>query len=456
MKFNHQSLIDKYIQTPLESVNLEPNLLDFEKKIIFEENSQIPNLVISSHCPFDKNYCFYDIALNVSTKENIFPKEKYFLKSQQIIEEKPIDINTIFESSDILPSSPITPDLPNTTNNEKKNQQIEDENSVQNKIISTIKNKHYKSYTPKYLSNNNNTNINKEELPINKISENDQNSNESDNEWYIIGNNIKEGPYNDFNMYNKIYKIYYDSISKKEKVPNYIVNEKKSNIFMTMDDCFNKLKKQQESKKQNDIISQSNQQMSQAQNAIPTYINNVLFYQSQMMRYYQMKNLMLLNNTNYLLNNQRNLINNFNKKKTPNKFDNLNQGNSINNNIGNVNNIKGNVNTFKNNNKGQNYYNNNHHNHNYNHNNNQRKNKFNNRTFNNNNNNNSNNNSHKNKYNIKENTNRINQDKDNSHNDPIKNENEINSLNNNNNDSNIQNNQVKLTSLDVDKLFNEN
>ena len=35
MKFNHQSLIDKYIQTPLESVNLEPNLLDFKKKIIF-------------------------------------------------------------------------------------------------------------------------------------------------------------------------------------------------------------------------------------------------------------------------------------------------------------------------------------------------------------------------------------------------------------------------------------
>ena len=453
MKFNHQSLIDNYIQTPLDSVHLEPDLLDFEKKIIFEENSQIPNLVISSHCPFDKNYCFYDIALNVSTKENIFPKEKYILKSQQVLEEKPIDINSIFDSSDILPSSPNTSDLPNATNNEKNNQQIEDENSIQNKIIATIKNKQYKSYTPKYLSNNNNINMNKEGLPINKIAENDQNSNELDNEWYIIGNNIKEGPYNDTNMYNKIYKIYYDSFYKKEKVPNYIVNEKKSNIFMTMDDCFNKLKKQQESKKQNDVTSQSNQQISQVQNAIPNYINTVLLYQSQMMRYYQMKNLMLLNNTNYLLNNQRNLINNFNKKKTPNKFDNLNQGNSLNNNIGNVNNIKGNANTFKSNNKAQNYYNN-QHNHNYNHNNNQRKNKFNNRTFNNKNNN--YNNSHKNKYNEKENANRINQDKDNSHNDPIKNENEINSLNNNNNNSNIQNNQIKLTSLDVDKLFNEN
>ena len=449
MKFNHQSLIDKYIQTPLESVNLEPDLLDFEKENILEENSQIPNLVISSHCPFDKNYCFYDIALNVSTKENIFPKEKYVLKSQQVIEEKPIDINSIFESSDILPSSPITSDLPSTAKTEN-NQAIEDENSVQNKIISTIKNKNYKIYTPKYL-NNNNIHINKEDLPNNKISEKDKNSNEMDNEWYIIGNNIKEGPYNDSNMYYKIYKIYYDSLSKKEKVPNYIVNEKKSNIFMTMDECFDKLKKQQESKIQKDVNSQSNQQISQAQNAIPNYISNVLFYQNQMMRYYQMKNLMLLNSTNYLLNNQNILNNIINKKNTPNKFDNLNQGNLINNNIGNANNNKGNANTFKNNYKGQNYYNN----HNYNHNNNQKKNKFNNRTFNNKNNNINYINSHKNKYNTKENTNRISQDKDNNHNDPIKNENEINSLNNNN-DSNIQNNQIKLTSLDVDKLFNEN
>ena len=370
------------------------------------------------------------------------------MKSQQVIEEKPIDINSIFESSDILPSSPITSDLPSTAKNEN-NQTIEDENSVQNKIISTIKNKNYKSYTPKYLNNNNNIHINKEDLPNNKISEKDKNSNEMDNEWYLIGNNIKEGPYNDSNMYYKIYKIYYDSLSKKEKVPNYIVNEKKSNIFMTMDECFDKLKKQQESKIQKDVTSQNNQQISQVQNAIPNYISNVLFYQNQMMRYYQMNNLMLLNSTNYLLNNQRILNNIINKKNTPNKFDNLNQGNSINNNIGNANNNKGNANILKNNYKGQNYYNN----HNYN--NNQKKNKFNNRTFNNKNNNNNYNNSYKNKYNTKENTNRISQDKDNNHNDPIKNENEMNSLNNNN-DSNIQNNQIKLTSLDVDKLFNEN
>ena len=457
MKFNHQSLIDKYIQTPLETVNLEPDLLDFEKKIIFEENSQIPNLVISSHCPFDKNYCFYSIALNVSTKENIFPKEKYFLKSQKILEEKPIDINSIFESSDILPSSPIESIqsmLPNANNESSNNNQIiEDDISVQNKIISTIKNKHYKSYTPKYLNVNNNNNIKNEEIQTSKISENATNSNELDNEWYIIGNNIKEGPYNDSNMYNKIYKIYYDSLSKKEKVPNYIVNEKKSNIFMTMDDCFDKLKKQQESKKQNDTTSQSNQQISQVPNIIPSYINNVLFYQNQLMRYYQMKNLILLNNANYLLNNQRNFNNNMNKKNTPNKFDNLNQGNSINNNIGNANNIKGNDNTFKNNYKGQNYY---HNNNNHNHNNNQRKNKFNNRTFNNKNNNFHNyNNSHKNKYNVKENSNRINQDKDNNDNNHSKNENEVNSLNNNDGNS-IQNEQIKLTSLDVDKLFNEN
>ena len=444
MKFNNQSLIDKYIPISLESVNLEPDLLDFEKNIILEENSQIPNLVLNSHCPFDKNYCFYDIALNVSTKENIFPKEIYVLKSQQIIEEKPIDINSIFESSDILPSSPNTLELTNTINNEKNNdnnnQIIDDENSVQNKIISTIKNKHYKSYTPKYLNINNN-NINNGDIPNSKLSENDTKSDEPDNEWYIIGNNIKEGPYNDTNMYNKIYKIYYDSLSKKEKVPHYIVNEKKSNIFMTMDDCFDKLKKKQDAKKQTDVTSQSNQQISQTPNAISSYINNALFYQNQMMRYYQMKNMILLNNANFLLNNQRNFNNNNNRKGNPNKFDNLTQGNSLNSNIENVNTIKGSHNTFKSNYKGQNYH------HNYNNNNNQRKNKFNNRTFNNKNN--DYKNSHKNKFNTKGNTNRMNQDKD------IKDNND--NDNNNKDDHPIKNeNEIKMTSLDVDKLFNEN
>ena len=91
-----QTILDKYESSSLDSLKLDKNLLDIEKNIIFEKESQIPNLVLQSNCPFNKNYCFYDIALNVSTKENMFPKQKYYLKSQQVVELKPIDINSIF------------------------------------------------------------------------------------------------------------------------------------------------------------------------------------------------------------------------------------------------------------------------------------------------------------------------------------------------------------------------
>ena len=67
--------------------------------------------------------------------------------------------------------------------------------------------------------------------------------NKRDSEWYIIGNNLKEGPYNDFCLYSKIYQIYYESFKKKKSVPNYILNNKKTSEFMTLDDCFKKLDK---------------------------------------------------------------------------------------------------------------------------------------------------------------------------------------------------------------------
>ena len=215
-----QNLLDKYEPKPLNSLKLENNILDIEKDIIFEKESQIPNFVLNSNCPFDKNYCFYDISLTVSTKENIFPKEKYFLKSQQIVELKPVDINKIFDDDITFKND--TTNSPNEKREEKED--IKDD-EVQKKIISSIENHNYKSYIPKNLEKNNNIN-----------------PNEVINEWYIIGNKTKEGPFNDFTMYNKLYQIYYDATSKKEKLPNYLINEKKTDIFMTMDECFSRLK----------------------------------------------------------------------------------------------------------------------------------------------------------------------------------------------------------------------
>ena len=312
-----QYLLDKYEPKSLNSIKIENDILDFEKDIIFEKESQIPNFVLDSSCPFDKNYCFYDISLKVSTKENIFPKEKYFLKSQQIVELKPIDINKIFDDDTIFKNdSPKNPE--DKDEEEKKN----DEDSVKQKIISSIKNNHYKSYIPK--------NLEKNEI-INK------NINEIDNEWYIIENNTEEGPFNDFSMFNKLYKIYYDS---KGNFPNYLLKEKKSDIFMTMHDCFDRLRAKYEYTKQNTTNNEYFDQLKLQ------YMNNLLIYNNQMLKYYQ-------TNT---MNNMNNKINqNTYKNNVPNKFDNTNNRQSpanANNNIINNNrksDNRNNINKFNNN-----------------------------------------------------------------------------------------------------------
>ena len=296
-----QNLLDKYEPKPLNSLKLENNILDIEKDIIFEKESQIPNFVLNSNCPFDKNYCFYDISLTVSTKENIFPKEKYFLKSQQIVELKPVDINKIFDDDITFKND--TTNSPNEKREEKED--IKDD-EVQKKIISSIENHNYKSYIPKNLEKNNNIN-----------------PNEVINEWYIIGNNTKEGPFNDFTMYNKLYQIYYDATSKKEKLPNYLINEKKTDIFMTMDDCFSRLKTKYEYPKQT-TPSANTQYLNQVK---MLYMNNM-----KMLNYYYQMN--ILNNMNNI--NQRNKINiqnnnKNNKNNVPNKFDNSNNKQKIRN-----------------------------------------------------------------------------------------------------------------------------
>lgn len=342
-----QNLLDKYEPKPLNSLKLENNILDIEKDIIFEKESQIPNFVLNSNCPFDKNYCFYDISLTVSTKENIFPKEKYFLKSQQIVELKPVDINKIFDDDITFKND--TTNSPNEKREEKED--IKDD-EVQKKIISSIENHNYKSYIPKNLEKNNNIN-----------------PNEVINEWYIIGNNTKEGPFNDFTMYNKLYQIYYDATSKKEKLPNYLINEKKTDIFMTMDDCFSRLKTKYEYPKQT-TPSANTQYLNQVK---MLYMNNM-----KMLNYYYQMN--ILNNMNNI--NQRNKINNQNNNKNnknnvPNKFDNSNNkqkirnpnttannkfNNNNNKNIQRKNDNINNNNKFNNNNNMNNRWNNNNYN----------------------------------------------------------------------------------------------
>ena len=310
MENDIQSIINKYEKIPLKSLKIENNILDIEKNNIFEEESQIPELVKRSNYPFDKNICFYENPLTLSIHENIFPKQKYFLKSQQIIELKPLDINKIFNDDNLFENKV-------ESQNKDKNEIKEDDNSVHNKIISTIESHHYKNYYPK-----NKDNIKNEMGNINSLNKY-LNTNEMDNEWYIVGEN-NEGPFNDLTMYNKLYKLYYARDSKFEKYQNYLINDKKSDIFMTMEDCFNILKSKFEKKKNNNNIYYKNNQY--ANQFMFQYMNNMILQRNQLLQnYYQF----IKNNQNNNLNIPNNLKN---KNKSPNKFDIPSQNKTLNNN----------------------------------------------------------------------------------------------------------------------------
>ena len=127
-----QSILDKYSPETFNSLNIENNILDIEKELIFEKEHQIPSLITSSKRPFDKNICYYDLPLVKTIKENIIPKNKYKLKYEQEI--KPLNIDSIFnEKNDILKES--------------------SDNELRNKKIEIIKNNQYKEYIPKIKLN---------------------------------------------------------------------------------------------------------------------------------------------------------------------------------------------------------------------------------------------------------------------------------------------------------------
>ena len=329
-----QSLLDKYEKISIDSIKFENNILDLEKSSIFEKESQIPNLVSNSSCPFDKNYCFYDIEVTGDIEENIFPKEKYYLKSQQTFELKPIDVNKIFDDEQLLGMNSV----------EDKKEAKEDENNVKNQIMSSIKNNNYKSYIPKSKNNLQNQN---NMLYMNFPSENAL-SNQINNQWIILGKDIKEGPFNDYNMYRRLYKILFES---KDKIfPNYIVNEKISDIFMTMEECFKRLKNKFESQ----YISNDSNSNQFINKFLLQNMRNMILYQNQLIQYNIMNRMILQNN---LKNN--NIMNYNNKQKSRNKFDNNNyQNNNFNNNIRNSKNEnKNNFDDTYQNNRKQNYYN---------------------------------------------------------------------------------------------------
>jgi len=202
-----QAILDKYSPETFNSLNLENNLLDIEKELIFEKEHQIPSLITSSKRPFDKNICYYDLPLVKTIKENIIPKNKYKLKYEQEI--KPLDIDSIFnEKNEILKES--------------------SDNELRNKKIEIIKNNQYKEYIPKIKLN----------LTLEQVY-----SQEKNNKWYLLSDKEKMGPFNDFNLYKKIRDIYLYCFSHKIQIPYYLVKEEKSEAYLTMEESFQNLNK---------------------------------------------------------------------------------------------------------------------------------------------------------------------------------------------------------------------
>ena len=202
-----QSILDKYSPETFNSLNIENNILDIEKELIFEKEHQIPSLITSSKRPFDKNICYYDLPLVKTIKENIIPKNKYKLKYEQEI--KPLDIDSIFnEKNDILKES--------------------SDNELRNKKIEIIKNNQYKEYIPKIKLN----------LTLEQVY-----SQEKNNKWYLLSDKEKMGPFNDFNLYKKIRDIYLYCFSHKIQIPYYLVKEEKSEVYLTMEESFQNLNK---------------------------------------------------------------------------------------------------------------------------------------------------------------------------------------------------------------------
>lgn len=235
--------LDKYKRIPFLSSLFEP-LTKEEKSLIIEEKSQVPELVIKSLCPFNKNYCFQEINLSISLKENLFPKTKYTINNDENEPGKIIDINSLFGE-------------------EKKKEN--DNSQIQDKIKSTIEKNKFTDYVPIQERKNSSISKDKDENPKkeDKKEEKENKENKEDflnlglkssetDKWYIIGN-VKRGPFNDMQLYKEL------SAYENEKIkPLFIIWEQISDTYMTYDTCLDYLKEKIKNQKENQKISRPN------------------------------------------------------------------------------------------------------------------------------------------------------------------------------------------------------
>lgn len=206
-----QSIFDKYNPIEFDEIEKKIDLSNSEKELIFVKECQIPNLMADSNQPFNKNKCFYDLPSDNSIEENISENNSTTKNEQKI---KPLDIDEVFSEEEI---------------------------KLTNKISEIIKKGEYKEYIPPKT----------QKLTINYTLA-DKFSQEKNNKWYIIDDKQPKGPFNDFNLYKKITEIFKDCYNEGKQVPHYLIKEEKNQLYLTMEQCLEKLNKEFDKKiKQN-------------------------------------------------------------------------------------------------------------------------------------------------------------------------------------------------------------
>ena len=97
--------------------------------------------------------------------------------------------------------------------------------------------------------------------------------------------NEKIGPFNDFNLYKKIRDIYFDCFQQKKPIPYYLIKEEKGEIYLTMEECFQRLNKKFYKEIQKNIKNSG-------------YGNTVFYPQMNFPFYFPQNNNIIINNNN--------------------------------------------------------------------------------------------------------------------------------------------------------------
>lgn len=194
--------------------------LDFRSNPnIFSADTQLPDLYIKSKNPIDKNICFYKISYTPTLHENIFPKQKFNIPSienPKIIKNiEKVNLDDIFGKVKLTSIDVFDKDF-----------------SLENIEESIMK-----------------SNL-KKIIKENKTIPYESKSMKAKSQWYLIG--VKAyGPYTDEDIFN--FLNYFVKDHKLDEMKDkFMIWERSTDIFYTVDVCFEMMKQKHVEKMENE------------------------------------------------------------------------------------------------------------------------------------------------------------------------------------------------------------